>query len=1331
MSKYAQLITSFEREGNFPLEANYIFPTEEALKQFFSEGVPAATLHKGLLKIVEKDTDGNQALYWVIANSDNSLEFTKLISGSDTTEIKTKIQDTIAKLEQEIADRKAADTKIWGTDTPDTLDVNYNSISNLITQLKTTQKNLAELEGKTLTNTDSLKNQIKTIAGTTDDDVITFIKSLPYGTVKTISAELDRIINNTGSTTNVIDTLYKLVEFTKGYTTSDTLQALLDKLWNKIEGDTLPSEQFRTLRGIEDWLIKYKTENAAKQAQLLEEINNAEEGVGLSVDGTFSADASTNYLKDATSVMNALRILDTKLHDFISQNTLEVQQSDPIIKLKLTQGKNSQIIDAIMNLSSEAGNSLERKNDGLYINPDLEYDKGTLTFKINGKILRQYSIGANSIVQDASYDKDNEQLKFIFKLDSGDTQTVLIPVGALIREWEPVNSATSPIELTRTQSTPGTDALSADVRLSTKANNILVKDGNTLYVKGTTDNLYHAGKLLETYLNDLSADLQAKYKELSGANSDLATDITNLQKELDALTATESTDKSELQKAITKNASDITVLTTKVTQEIQDRKDADTVLNTSISNEQKRAEVAEGKNTDAINSETERAKAAEEANAKLIQTQGEKLDAEIQRSTQKDTDLEAEITANTKLLTTLTGNVSNAEKAISAEQARALSVEQSLQSAIDSEKNRAKAAEEANAKLIQSLDGKLSAEVTRSTEKDAELAQQIQNVVHPEYTITKQTTPNEGCIATFILTKNDTPVGSAIDIPLINLDVTYEKGLMTFKVDGKTIKQFNIGVSDVVKSAVYNPDAKQLEFVFNLENGGTQSKNISLSGLVGTLDSEINVVKTDLATETSERKSKDSALESKIDTEITRAKEKDEALDKSITDEIARAKTAEEANAKLIQTQGEKLDTEIQRASQKDTDLEVLITANTKQLAIAVADISAAQKAISTEESRAINAENALEYKISGETDRAKLAEETNAKTLQTLATKVDAEITRATGKDTELEQKIQNVVHPEYSISKQTTPNDGCIATFILTKNGAAVGSAIDIPLISLDVTYDKGLMSFVVDGKTVKQFNIGVSDVVKSAIYNPDAKVLEFVFNLENGGTQSKNISLAGIVDTLQAAIDSVSKDLVTETSDRKSKDSVLESKIDAEVTRATEKDNALDKSITDEIARAKEAEAKLERQTTADYTLTESQSTDPQYKSVYNLTKNGTATGVTIKVPKAMTIKTEDKSLVFTPNTDNPSEVSAKVNVKVGGGINLDDNGLSVDNSALTKYTGSNAVSVQDADGTNTKKIVLVLDQDSEDYLSITGNGLKLAGIAALAEKLDELDWAEPDA
>jgi len=328
--------------------------------------------------------------------------------------------------------------------------------------------------------------------------------------------------------------------------------------------------------------------------------------------------------------------------------------------------------------------------------------------------------------------------------------------------------------------------LSADVRLSTRAHNILEKDGNTLYVKGTTDNLYHAGEVLETYLNELSADLQTKYTELSNANSDLLTNLTN-----------------------------------KISQEISDRKDADTALNTAISDETKRAEVAEGKNADAISSEISRAKAAEEANAKLIQTQGEKLDTEIQRASQKDTDLEALITANTKQLAIAVADISAAQKAISAEESRATNAENALESKISGEIDRAKLAEETNAKTLQTLTAKVDAEITRATGKDTELEQKIQNVVHPEYSISKQTTPNDGCIATFILTKNGAAVGSAIDIPLISLDVTYEKGLMSFIVDGKTVKQFNIGVSDVVKSAIYNPDAKELEFVFNLENGGT------------------------------------------------------------------------------------------------------------------------------------------------------------------------------------------------------------------------------------------------------------------------------------------------------------------------------------------------------------------------------------------------------------------------------------------------------------------------------------------------------------------------------
>ena len=85
---YSETIGSFIRNGNYPLEANYIFPTEEALKEFYSDEVNATTIHKGLLKIVENDGTGKQALYWVTKNqTSDELEFTKLISGTNIDSI--------------------------------------------------------------------------------------------------------------------------------------------------------------------------------------------------------------------------------------------------------------------------------------------------------------------------------------------------------------------------------------------------------------------------------------------------------------------------------------------------------------------------------------------------------------------------------------------------------------------------------------------------------------------------------------------------------------------------------------------------------------------------------------------------------------------------------------------------------------------------------------------------------------------------------------------------------------------------------------------------------------------------------------------------------------------------------------------------------------------------------------------------------------------------------------------------------------------------------------------------------------------------------------------
>ena len=136
MRAYSEIIASFRRGGPFPIEADYIFETEAKLKEFYSSPEENAILHKGLLKVVENDGDGNQALYWVTRKETNDeLEFTKLItSKSDET-----IADLITRLEQEIKDRKTADDAIWGSVDHTSVPEDLNSLKDIaeeITSLK-------------------------------------------------------------------------------------------------------------------------------------------------------------------------------------------------------------------------------------------------------------------------------------------------------------------------------------------------------------------------------------------------------------------------------------------------------------------------------------------------------------------------------------------------------------------------------------------------------------------------------------------------------------------------------------------------------------------------------------------------------------------------------------------------------------------------------------------------------------------------------------------------------------------------------------------------------------------------------------------------------------------------------------------------------------------------------------------------------------------------------------------------------------------------------------------------------------------------------------------
>lgn len=757
MSNFAQIITSFERAGNFPLEANYIFPTVEDLKQFYSDEIQAATLHKGLFRIVENNGNDKQALYWVTKKQTNDeLEFTEFIAGQDITEIKTQLDELLAKLTAEETARKNADTALWGVTDPSDVEEGYNSINDLATQAKALQAALKALEDKSITGDDSVKAQLKATVGTTDNDIIAYLKTLPYQSVTELANALDKVVNGTGDTTDAIDTLAELKAFLIGYTNKDTLQALLDKLWNTLEGETLPSENFRTLRGIEDYLIEYKTANDYKQGTLLEEMNNVETGVGLNADGSFSADAETYYLQNATSVMNALKTLDELLHKYISANTPSVRNEDEAVYLSLTQELDSYVLAAALKLSTQAGNQIIKNSDGLYSCAKTYYKDGTLTFTVNGNIISQHYIGMSAIVQAATYDKDNEQLVFVFKLDSGDTQTVNIPVGALIREWEPYNRDTSPVVLERTQVIAGTDQLSADIRLSTLQYNILVRDGNTLYVKGSTDNIYHDGTLLSTYLDSYAQEQSEIISDIQG-NLVLAKDDRNaIKQSLELEINSRTSEIARIDKELTNQGSSIQENQQAVAKEATDRKDADNTLSEKISAEAQRAALAETKLDAAISNEVKRAEQIEDQHSQVLQTLTEDLNAEVKRAIAADQDLE----------------------------------------------------------------------------------NKIAGITHPEYKIEKQSTPESGCIATYLLTKDGAQAGNKIDIPEtpVKVSATYVDGVLTLIVNDETVGIFDLGLAAVVKDSYYDSANNDLVIEYNLHNNKTQIVRTSLKNIIDKIE---------------------------------------------------------------------------------------------------------------------------------------------------------------------------------------------------------------------------------------------------------------------------------------------------------------------------------------------------------------------------------------------------------------------------------------------------------------------------------------------------------------
>lgn len=552
MSKYSEMMGSFLRTGNYPIEAEYIFDSVDELLNWASLPENKVILHEGLFKIVKGDP---QSLYWVI-NNNGVLEFVKLIDKVDIENIKTQLQELLDKLNQEIQDRKDGDTLIWGTEDLTIIPVDYNNIVKIANSLV---KYLAKLN--------NLKTDIKAVVGTEEDDIIAYLQTLDYKNLTEVSEALHHFLNTIDEKNPSINTLPELQEFLRGFEYNHNLYECFVDFWNKIQGEPTPNTQFRTLRGIQDFVQALATSTLNRDHNLQSELDQTQIGVGLSGDGSYNADKQTKYLQDATSVMNALKILDSLIDQAINNCNIEPSESNTT-KVEINKGVDKTTISVSVKLSSEIGNDLIEKADGVYHNIDIDYENGILTVYSNGNIKKQLTLGISSIVEDAYYDATSENIILIFKLDSGDSQKVVIPASGLVDELHVDNSiADKVVHLEKQRNTQGPDKLSADVRISQKQDNILEKDGNTLFVGGNADNIRYGEGTVKDKLDSIPdvAVLEEKIKiEEERAKVEEERLETLINKEVtdrtNAVTIETNRAKSvetNLQKQITSNDTDI------------------------------------------------------------------------------------------------------------------------------------------------------------------------------------------------------------------------------------------------------------------------------------------------------------------------------------------------------------------------------------------------------------------------------------------------------------------------------------------------------------------------------------------------------------------------------------------------------------------------------------------------------------------------------------------------------------------------------------------------------------------------------------------------------
>ena len=308
----------------------------------------------------------------------------------------------------------------------------------------------------------------------------------------------------------------------------------------------------------------------------------------------YEADTTTDH-RHGSKWQDTLKA-DVRISNDINFNILERTENNKALYVRGTadninffyNGENMKVSDALTEcikrrLSTDNDNIIYERPDGIFATAKLEYDvkNNTLIFtssnQTGGTTTERFELNTIKIVENARYDKDTESLIFTYVTAKGEVQQLTIPLSSLIEEWTVNNDGHSVVLNKERHSSSDKDILTADVRVSESENNILVENGDGMFVKGTADNIkYSDTSSVKDEIFSTKETLDSEIKRAQSAEKEASDAISDIRATIGSGFTTDAHDNitCKIEHLSDEVASKVTSVTAKDNTVVVDNTDA-------------------------------------------------------------------------------------------------------------------------------------------------------------------------------------------------------------------------------------------------------------------------------------------------------------------------------------------------------------------------------------------------------------------------------------------------------------------------------------------------------------------------------------------------------------------------------------------------------------------------------------------------------------------------------------------------------------------------------------------------------------------------------------